>query len=101
MRKTIVSTVTLIVLGLGTGDASAATKVTRAFVDEICGKGVKACDKCLPKCFDYQCKGNKCTMTAVERTKPQPLKRGIAPRGDKSIGGGNQGGMHRSGSGKK
>jgi hypothetical protein len=78
MRKTIVVTAALVVLALGTGDAS-AFKVGRGTVDYVCGKGVNSCSKCMPKCYDYECKGNKCTMVLVGRTTPQTPKRGIGP----------------------
>ena len=78
MRKTVICTVGLIVLGLGTGNAK-DLKVTRGLVDMVCGKGVNACSKCLPKCFDYQCKGSNCKMVPAERTVPQPPRTGIAP----------------------
>jgi hypothetical protein len=78
MRKTIVFTAVLFVLALGTGDASAA-KVGRGTVDYVCGKGVNSCSKCMPKCYDYECKGNKCTMVLVGRTAPHAPKTGITP----------------------
>ena len=78
MRKTIVVTAALVVLALGTGDASAA-KVGRGTVDYVCGKGVNSCSKCMPKCYDYECKGNKCTMVLVGRTAPHAPKTGITP----------------------
>src|ERR1700716_3787375 len=78
MRKTIVFTAVLFVLALGTGDAL-AFKVGRGTVDYVCGKGVNSCSKCMPKCYDYECKGNKCTMVLVGRTAPQGPKTGIAP----------------------
>jgi len=78
MRKTIVVTAALVVLALGTGDAS-AFKVGRGTVDYVCGKGVNSCSKCMPKCYDYECKGNKCTMVLVGRTAPHAPKTGITP----------------------
>lgn len=80
MRKTIISTVALVALGLGTGDAS-AFKVGRGTVNYVCGKGVSSCTKCQPRCFNYECKGKKCTMTLIYKTTPQSPKKGkgIAP----------------------
>lgn len=79
MRKTIVVTAALVALALGTGDAS-AFKVGRGTVDYVCGKGVNSCSKCMPRCFDYECKGKKCTMTLVNKTAPpQSPKTGIGP----------------------
>src|SRR3979490_3244157 len=84
MRKTIVVTAALVVLALGTGDAS-AFKVGRGTVDYVCGKGVNSCSKCLPKCYDYEGKGNKCTRVWVGKPPPQTPNRGIGqvPEGPK------------------
>src|SRR3977135_2337451 len=78
MRKPIVVTAALVVLALGTGDAS-AFKVGRGTVDYVCGKGVNSCTKCMPRCFDYECKGKNCTMTLIGRTTPQGPKTGMTP----------------------